>query len=517
MCQAKEDATSYLLTKTISCLTVTFVKKESTSKIHPIREKLSPLGTSFRLILLWPIACLLLSYLVWSATLSKIDKEKVEAERAAYALAASYSKTYAEQITHGIEQIELLTLTLKYYWEHNRSAVSLEDQFQKGLYSPSLGMYLAMTDREGNVVTSTLTDLPAKLADREYFQFHETVPTTALRLDKSLYKEARSRKVLIHFTRRLEDPNGNFDGIILAAINHHYFASFSDENSLGPADLISIRHANGTLLVSEKGKDIRNHGQMHIEHPVFETDTGVKLLPAPKYRDHKARILAWHKITGYPLVAYVGLEQERLMESHIQSADNHRKIATAITIPLPILAILGLFFFTWLALRRKHAAEIKDTYYLAIDAAREGFYVVRALYNADHTIQDFIIEDCNERGAELIGYSKKTLIGVRLSKIYSGQQSIFRRAMESGFYEDEFKVPAEVSSQTTWVHRRLVRFGEGLAITLRDISEAKMHERMLVDMANTDALTKLPNRHWLTGFLPVAIESAKASKSALAL
>lgn len=48
--------------------------------------------------------------------------------------------------------------------------------------------------------------------------------------------------------------------------------------------------------------------------------------------------------------------------------------------------------------------------------------------------------------------------------------------------------------------------GGALALTLRDISEAKEHERQLMNMANADALTALPNRNWLVNYLPLAVE-----------
>nr|WP_249222898.1 EAL domain-containing protein [Noviherbaspirillum sp. L7-7A] len=67
------------------------------------------------------------------------------------------------------------------------------------------------------------------------------------------------------------------------------------------------------------------------------------------------------------------------------------------------------------------------------------------------------------------------------------------------------------------MHRRLVRSGDGVAITLRDISEAKAHEQALEVLGNTDALTSLNNRHWLTGYLPAALSDARRHEARLAV
>ena len=57
----------------------------------------------------------------------------------------------------------------------------------------------------------------------------------------------------------------------------------------------------------------------------------------------------------------------------------------------------------------------------------------------------------------------------------------------------------------------------GVAITIRDVSEAKQQAETLSALARTDSLTGLPNRHWLNDYLPGAIASAKENGSKLAL
>jgi diguanylate cyclase (GGDEF)-like protein len=89
--------------------------------------------------------------------------------------------------------------------------------------------------------------------------------------------------------------------------------------------------------------------------------------------------------------------------------------------------------------------------------------------------------------------------------------------MESGFVEDEMLLPARNGREAQWLQRRLVRSGPGLAVTLRDISDHKAHQEALVQMANADPVTTLPNRHWLMRTLPTAIERARANASMLAV
>jgi diguanylate cyclase (GGDEF)-like protein/PAS domain S-box-containing protein len=196
-------------------------------------------------------------------------------------------------------------------------------------------------------------------------------------------------------------------------------------------------------------------------------------------------------------------------------------IATSATLLLLLAAILGSTLVGRLVWRKHQAAVIADTYRLAIEGAHEGFFMARALYGQGRTITDFVVENCNEQGARMIGFSREKLVDVRFSQLYTGRifqkvKTTFMKAMEQGFHEDEF-VQQGRDGERTWIHRRLVRSGDGIAITLRDITQAKAHERALESLGNTDALTGLHNRYWLGQHLPRALAKARQDRTTFAV
>jgi GGDEF domain-containing protein len=65
------------------------------------------------------------------------------------------------------------------------------------------------------------------------------------------------------------------------------------------------------------------------------------------------------------------------------------------------------------------------------------------------------------------------------------------------------------------VYRRIVVTGQRLVLTLRDITEAKQQESALARLASTDALTALPNRHWLSVYPSAALKRAAPAGRAL--
>ncbi|MEN3365418.1 MAG: diguanylate cyclase, partial [Burkholderiales bacterium] len=162
------------------------------------------------------------------------------------------------------------------------------------------------------------------------------------------------------------------------------------------------------------------------------------------------------------------------------------------------------------------------TYRMATEGGNEGFYILRPICNGDRGIVDFAFIDSNRRGAEILGQRPKDLVGKTLSALYGGANlrrpmEILSSAMESGFYEDDVEVPRDSPLRIRWIHGKIVRSNGDLAVTVRDISDAKAHVDELERRSNEDALTALPNRYWLQTYLPQAIARATVNHAELAV
>ena len=110
----------------------------------------------------------------------------------------------------------------------------------------------------------------------------------------------------------------------------------------------------------------------------------------------------------------------------------------------------------------------------------------------------------------------------RLSELYDGKllagiQGFLRKVLADGFMEDEFLMPEGSAHVAGWFQRRGVRSGAGIAVTVRDVTEARKQAEKLVTLVRTDSLTGLPNRHWLNDYLPGALERARNAGRKVAL
>jgi diguanylate cyclase (GGDEF)-like protein len=193
-----------------------------------------------------------------------------------------------------------------------------------------------------------------------------------------------------------------------------------------------------------------------------------------------------------------------------------------VTLLLFVFAVIAVVMSLRLAWKSHRLDAVRNTYRIATEFGNEGYYIWSEIQDKNGNVIDFEIVDCNERGAALFGTTKEKLLNTQLSAV-DAIQGYFPAlmlqshiAMEAGLYEDYFELPAG-SNVLGWLHKRMLRSEDGLAVTLRDASEQVAHEQELNRLANKDALTNLPNRHWLMSHLPIALKRAEAKQCSLAV
>jgi diguanylate cyclase (GGDEF)-like protein len=464
------------------------------------------------------LAALCLIALIWHITFLSLSEEKRQLLDMSRDRAVALSRKDARQLSRSLERANQAALGLQYDWEDLHQPELLERRLRRGV-QPSAGLLAAgVADRDGKLIAAAGL-IEDQVANKDYFRRHKEGLVDGLLVSQVPDPALQTNSLL--FSRRLNTGHGRFDGIVMFLADPSYFADFREDVSLDRNDFLAVFDASGTPLLFRTGAGPQAPAEAFLRADVFTDATGVALLPAQEFADGVPRIVAWQRISQ-GLVVAAGISQPDLLAAYQRSANQRITIALICSVLLVLTTTAAVRFSRRRARRERRRAEVRQAYSIAVDAAEEGFYTVRALYGNDGRLSDFLIEDCNERGAELVGRAKRELVGRRFLELYSGSHAqqllaVFSAAMESGFYEDEMLASAHGPLGARWLSRRLVRSGAGLAMTVRDITENKSHQQALSHLANTDPLTGLPNRHWLMEFLPPAIEASAACDAGLAL
>ena len=192
----------------------------------------------------------------------------------------------------------------------------------------------------------------ASLADRDYFIAHRRRPDLGLVVSNPVFGRV-AKEWLISFSRRYEDGDGNFAGIISAAVPVSHFTRILSGLDLGPNGIALLRDAqtalitrappNPTQMVGSKGfskelADIIASGEVARTFHARQTGDGIE------------RVDSYRRLASVPFHLVVGLGTEDYLS---QWRDNVRKAVAIAVLFLIVSTTAGWLVWRSLSLTEK--------------------------------------------------------------------------------------------------------------------------------------------------------------------
>jgi diguanylate cyclase (GGDEF)-like protein len=151
-------------------------------------------------------------------------------------------------------------------------------------------------------------------SDREYFKFHRDHPDRGVHIGPPVRSKSTGEWI-VTVSRRFNQPDGKFGGVVLATIDMKYFNQFFGRFNIGRDGAIFLALDNGIMLVrrpfSEKslGRDIS-------KLPLFREY--LSKAPAGTHtftsgQDGVTRINSYRRLAQYPLVVSAALSEDEIL------------------------------------------------------------------------------------------------------------------------------------------------------------------------------------------------------------
>jgi diguanylate cyclase (GGDEF)-like protein len=455
-----------------------------------------------------PLFAVLLLAIIWTSTDHFIGIERHAAQGAARASSQELIDTYEAQMQRNLGSIDQTLKVLKYAVELKGTAGALPALNQQGLLPSGLVFVVSIADRDGIVVASNPPARAIDVSNQAYFGFHRDGDSGTPFVSQTLHDDANPDWHL-HFTRRLNDAQGRFAGVVIVEVDPGYFTSGYERSRLGESGALGLYGADGVFRALRIGDKVV-WGQ---SAPQFGRDTGAGQAVRSAW-DGVRRYTSVRRLHGFSLTALVGLSEHESMAAFEQQRRNYLWVAGSGSALLVVIVTLVCVWSWQLTRTRRRIRRAQETYAAASEASLDAFFVMRSVLGEDGAIADFVIEATNTRAEKLAGMDKLALRGMRLSAMLPA----FR---ENGIFEDLIKVTlvggvheaewfAELSgARTCWLHRQVVAVEDGVVAIVRDITERKVAEERIRHMAHHDELTSLPNRSLIRDRLDQAIVQAQ--------
>jgi diguanylate cyclase (GGDEF)-like protein len=462
---------------------------------------------------------------LWAFNASRAGQEEQDLRSAAIHRAESLAEAYAKQVERSLEKLDEISLYVKYNWETSERKINLEALQAYGVLSTLHFKSFLIMDAAGRAQTSTIPNARGlQFADRLYFKYHAANPGAGLRLSRPTVSRA-TKKNVIHVTRRLDNRDGSFGGVLVIGAAKEFFGRLTDEEVFknhGFQALIGNDHDVRFALISGpngmRQDDVFHNGQLGCT-----LGSAGNRLGGWCFADGQPRYVASALLESYPYTAVVGLPEDEVLKPSFENRAARDRLLGAGSFFVALFSLFAAMLSVRLSMQRAEAAETTSAYRLATENGRDGFYLWKKVRDPGGLVTDFQLADCNERGAELFGTTRQDMVGTTFTKLYGAgayRDDLVRSYIEIydiGYKEDEYEVPEENVLAASWLNRKFSRTVDGLAVTMRDIGEKIAYKAEMNRLANEDGLTGLPNRHWLSTNLPSMLEAAKVNNQTLAL
>lgn len=375
---------------------------------------------------------------------------------------------------------------------------------------------LAIFDTNGNIQYASLPSPPAiNNAGRAYFAHHRDNPDKAIQITGPILSRYSGRPI-IALTRRIENADGSFGGVVVATIDRDYFTAFYRTLDLGPAGAITLAASDGRIMIrwplAVEGRDLTN--SVLLRELLPRNAKGYNLEKSPF--DGIIKYYAYERVQRYPLVVTVARTEESVLARWRKGIRSDAIVATALLACIVLLAAVL-------------AGQLRN---------RQRFEAILRERDARHRLIDANIADVvvllDERGVvtfmsesveRVLGFTPDEMVGRPYIDMLHPDDVADLRAMGKRLADSQDGLRAEFRMERAdgtlvWLEanfrftRQNGKPGSQVVCTLRDVTRRKEMEdevgalnSRLTELASTDALTGLPNRRAHEDFIEAAFET----------
>ena len=344
---------------------------------------------------------------------------------------------------------------------------------------------LAVVGADGHVVNAARIYPPPadNRADQEYFRWHRDNPSQEIHLATPRPSPLDGAPI-IPVSRRISGPDGSFQGIIVAALAPDYFQQSYQRVLPAEGGASAIFRTDGVLLARTPPVDAMKLGQNFAHLPLFRPNApahGLGWGPSPM--DGAVRILAYHRLSGYPVVLNVSLRQDVLLAQWRGNAIRLAAAAAAAALLLGTAVVM-------LARQSRREEEF-------VTALRESEHRLRfAQFALDHAADIVLWMDdrarilyANEAAGLRLGYDPSAMVGMPVARIdplitERLWPRLLRRLCRRGHVRFEtVHVTSDGATFPAEVGANCVAFGGGTYVCafVRDITQRKAAEAALAE------------------------------------
>ena len=464
-----------------------------------------------------PLFAVVLLAAIWLLTFRMIAADGAAANHAALESVHEMADTYEAQLGRNLNGIDQTLKILKFAVEINGASGALRMLSANGLLPSGMVFIVSIADSGGRIVAGSPGAPHSNVAGQAYFDYHRQKSGDRPFVSRTA-GDADKPQAHLHFTRRIDDADGQFAGVAIIEADPAYFTSGYERSRQGARGVLGVFGDDGVFRALRVGDKISWGQQAGLPAGASAHATGA----SASAWDGRQRYSEVRPMRGFPLSAVIALDRDEQFIAVERQRRNWLWAAGGASVLLVLIVALVCVVSWQLTRTERRIRRAQETFAAAAEASLDAFFVMRSVLDADGAISDFLIEATNDRAEHLTGLPRRTLEGgylLRLMPSYRDNgifDDMVKAALLGGMREAEWRGGTSLTLDT-WMHRQVVAVEGGVVAIVRDITERKRAEERIAHMAHHDALTGLPNRSLIGDRLDQAILHAQRKRRCVAV
>ncbi|WP_426954364.1 diguanylate cyclase [Muricoccus radiodurans] len=376
-------------------------------------------------------------------------------------------------------------------------------------------------DADGRLLLSSFATQQrgVNIADRQYFRQHQDETQPAARLGTAVRSRLNGQWVLT-ISRRHNDRSGRFNGVVVAALDISRLTRILSRLDLGRHGSVSLVNASGRLLArapaDESALGALVLDRSPLQGPVGQRQSGS--FQTTSAIDGVDRLGAFQSSEYFPFAVVVGWGSEEALAAWVGPAKWR------------IMVVMGMVCFTLLLGTHlfRHARRRQDAERTLLESeARFRLLAEHARDMVSHLDSQGVIRYASPAATRLLGQPLQDVVGQSFENLFEAEdrpaiRAALMAAQRPSSRADVTGRRVMRSGSVSWIETTIQgvkggNTGDGFVAISRDVTERKVVEVRMAELATTDGLTGLANRRRFDEVLALEWQRAAREGQSLAV
>src|SRR5690606_2585164 len=195
---------------------------------------------------------------------------------------------------------------------------ALRELSEYGVIPSRLIFSIEIADRNGFIIEASNALERADIIDEAYFQFHRDEDWDWPMVNRLSNDDATGLPIdRLQFSRRLNNANGDFEGVVMVSVSASYFTSGYDSTRLGQQGVLGLLDSEGRFLVKRSGEQV-SFGEVAGSALIDDDQEGYYNALQHNAWDGIERYTHIRSLYGFPLRVVVGLARQEQLAAFYQ-------------------------------------------------------------------------------------------------------------------------------------------------------------------------------------------------------